>query len=695
MRWPSVLLLMGGLGCVGGTRAVEPSALLEVADFSRPVVSPDGRQVAFRVEQASIGRNTYDAFWYVQDVDGRSLPRRIADGGFVRRDTAGIPLPASASWSPDGRWIYYLAQVDGKLDVWRASTDGAGAMAVTSDPADVREFALADGGRTLKYSVGATREAVLEAEQAEYEAGIHVDGSVPVGQGLYRSGNLDGRLATQRYGKVWFARVPLLADLPDRWKAVDLGTKKIRDLGDSDGVDGGADPDKRYPDAWIVERSPQGGRVAILTRVGERDSLRYKPDVRLSAALPGGGSSETVCKAAACTGKAITSVQWRPYSDEVLFTVTDPAAGLAQSIYRWNIRSGVVLPVAHSAGLLNGGREPTSNCGVSFAALVCVGAAADQPPRLERIDLETGARQVLFDPNAALAQAMARSNSPKLLSWKDAKGEVFTGQFYAANSDSGAVSPLFVNYYRCAGFVRGGVGDEWPFASLAAHGISALCINAAPYAVDPIARFDTGLAAVESAVKLLSARGNIDCTRVGMGGLSFGSEVTLWAAMKSPLLAAASVSSVSVSPSYYLLGSLKGDLFTSGLKDFWGLGSPKETPAQWRALSPAYNLDKITAPVLMQVPEQEYLQAVDYVIPLIRRDIADLYVFPNEPHQKFQPRHKLAVYTRNMDWFRFWLQGYEDPDPSKAVQYRQWREMRDRLDHMRFSGSKACGGRVG
>src|SRR3546814_12668527 len=83
-------------------------------------------------------------------------------------------------------------------------------------------------------------------------------------------------------------------------------------------------------------------------------------------------------------------------------------------------------------------------------------------------------------------------------------------------------------------------------------------------------------------------------------------------------------------------------------------------------LSPAFRLDRIRAPILFQHSEQEYMYALDYEIPLIREHRADLYVFPNEPHQKFQPRHKLAVYERNVDWFRFWLQGYEDPDPAKA-----------------------------
>jgi len=94
------------------------------------------------------------------------------------------------------------------------------------------------------------------------------------------------------------------------------------------------------------------------------------------------------------------------------------------------------------------------------------------------------------------------------------------------------------------------------------------------------------------------------------------------------------------------------------------------------ALSPAENLDVIKAPILMQMPEQEYVMALDYAVLLMRSHRADMYVFPDEPHQKFQPRHKLAAYERNIDWFRFWLQGHEDPDPAKREEYKRWRVMK-------------------
>ncbi|NII09471.1 Atxe2 family lasso peptide isopeptidase [Oleiagrimonas sp. C23AA] len=686
-------LMVGAFLAMGASVAhatmVSPRRLLEVADIAGPVISPDGGRVAFRVERASVARDTYSSVWYVQGLDD-PLPQRVGDGGVPLRDSAGEALSPKVVWSPDGRWIYFRALINGNVQVWRAAANGSGAAPVTHDAGNVRHFRLASDGRVLEYSVGATRAAVRAAERAEYDHGIHIDASVPIGQGLFRSAYVDGRLATQRFGKVWFNRVPLLADAPIRWRAVELATGKTHAVAKPNtprrpsldpgtaGVPG---------DPWKSARDAGSGKVAWLTRVGKRNGQEYRPRVLLSALPNAQATQAVVCKAAMCVGKSISAIQWRPGHDEVLFTVTDPRRGLAQSIYRWKLATGQVQRVVKASGLVNGGRRTTWQCGASAKALACVTASAGQPPRLERIDLPGGQRHVLFDPNAVLAQDMAKI-PVHLLQWKDAQGRWFTGKFYAARRDGDGAPPLFITYYSCPGFVRGGVGDEWPLATLAQDGIAALCINRRPdYTMDAVARYGEGLSAVRSVVKRLASKGRIDRTRVGMGGLSFGGEVTMWTVMKSHLLAAASVANPVVSPLYRLIGSMKGKAFGEGLREHWGVGSPSQTPARWKVLSPAANLHAIRAPILFQHSEQEYMYALDYEIPLIREHRADLYVFPNEPHQKFRPRHKLAVYERNLDWFRFWLQGYEDPVPSKKAQYARWRVMRQ---HVKKAGVGAA-----
>src|SRR5690606_39011295 len=154
-----------------------------------------------------------------------------------------------------------------------------------------------------------------------------------------------------------------------------------------------------------------------LTRADGGDRTKRSSVTRL-AVLPGKAGARTKpeplrCEATECVGKTLDSVQWRPGGAEVLFTVTDRDAGEAQSIFRWNIATGEVRAIVSAQGLINGGRIPSSTCGVSATALACVAAEAAGPPRLEAVDIATGQRRVLFEPNDALAGDMQAAVSTR------------------------------------------------------------------------------------------------------------------------------------------------------------------------------------------------------------------------------------------------------------------------------------------
>jgi dipeptidyl aminopeptidase/acylaminoacyl peptidase len=670
--------------------------LLETIDLSGLAISPDGRNVAFRVEQASVERNTYETRWMVQALDDQSSARRVADGGAPLRYDVGSSINEPPQWSPDGRWIYYRALLGGEVQVWRAASDGSRAERVTQDPADIEAFTLSRDGEKLIYTVGATRAAIERAEEHEYDQGVLIDKTVPLGQGLFRSGFINGRLATERMTGDWMARAGLLADQPTHRVIVDLATLESSNADTADlrafqdilpVTQLKAAPPGPY-DAYLRARSPTSSGVAFAEPAGGKMTLHAVASVD--------DPTSVTCDAAPCRSAVVDALAWRPGRQEVVFTTFDRDRGHAQSLYDWNIQTGAVRLIARANGLINGGRPLALGeaCAVAAQAAACVTASADEPPQLERIDLETGARRVLYAPNGTLAQQVGPRAT--LLVWRDSQGQTYTGQFFPAiRTGVGERTPLFINYYTCSGYLRGGAGDEWPLASLAGAGIAALCIDEPPvdpFHLDQVARYNMALRGVRSVVALLSQRGLIDPSRVGMGGLSFGSEVVNWLAMKSDLLAAASVSSTSVTPTYYELHSLQTPGFQKMQRSVWGLGSPAESPDRWKLLSPAFNIDKIHVPLLMQMPEQEYLSALDYFVPLANaaRPV-ELYVFPNEPHQKFQPRHQLAVYNRNLDWFRFWLQGYVDSDPLKALQYDRWEAMRSRARSVQPNRSPEIG----
>src|SRR5882762_5020006 len=54
----------------------------------------------------------------------------------------------------------------------------------------------------------------------------------------------------------------------------------------------------------------------------------------------------------------------------------------------------------------------------------------------------------------------------------------------------------------------------------------------------------------------------------------------------------------------------------------------------------------------------------------------DLIIIPDSEHVITNPGERMISQSSTVDWFRFWLKGEEDPDPTKAEQYKRWREFR-------------------
>jgi hypothetical protein len=112
-----------------------------------------------------------------------------------------------------------------------------------------------------------------------------------------------------------------------------------------------------------------------------------------------------------------------------------------------------------------------------------------------------------------------------------------------------------------------------------------------------------------------------------------------------------------------------------------GLGRWWEDPsaiARWQAVSPSLRAKCVAAPLLMQAPESEASAGVQLFRALkeVRRPV-EYWVFPDEFHLFAWPSNKQVIFEQSLDWYRFWLQDYEDPLPSKRDQYQRWRRLRE------------------
>lgn len=82
--------------------------------------------------------------------------------------------------------------------------------------------------------------------------------------------------------------------------------------------------------------------------------------------------------------------------------------------------------------------------------------------------------------------------------------------------------------------------------------------------------------------------------------------------------------------------------------------------------------------MLFHIADSEVISAAVLIRRMSDARLAfEAYSFNDEKHMKWQPAHRLSIYNRNLDWFRFWLQDIEDPAPAKAKQYSRWRQLRE------------------
>jgi dipeptidyl aminopeptidase/acylaminoacyl peptidase len=119
-------------------------------------VSPDGTQAAYTENRwGDDDKGRTSDLWVVATAGGPA--RRLTFDGFGG---------GSVTWSPDGRWLYFMGRDragreapprDGSTQVWRLAPDGGTPVPVTRAKKGVDAFELSPDGRTLWYLVGRER----------------------------------------------------------------------------------------------------------------------------------------------------------------------------------------------------------------------------------------------------------------------------------------------------------------------------------------------------------------------------------------------------------------------------------------------------------------------------------------------------------------------------------------------------------
>jgi dienelactone hydrolase len=655
-----------------GSRAITAADLIELRDFGDSdgtpmtrdmfTLSPDGRSAALVLRRAEVAANRYCLGLAIVALDSGAirfadiggepiLPGhdfRIAEIGYGLID---IPAPR---WSPDGRQIAFLRRDAGVTRLWRVDADGGPAHPVTGGAPDIYRFRWSANGKALLYMI---RPALAAAREAIAQEG--------------RS----GYLYDERFWPMSEAAPRPLPGIPYAYRAIDLATKQAREATPEEAALLQEAPPRPVPPR--SELFAQGPAGALAWNEAKVPTAIFGPE-RLVATIEG---QQSECPGDACS-RRIIGLWWSDPSHVLFLRDWSGDAAGAIELFAWK-------PGGAPVSLLRT-RDSLMDCQMGGGALICGQERSSAPARIVRIDLATGHVVPMFDPNPEFANL--RLGSVTRLPARAADGTgTFADLVLPPDHKPGQRHPLVVVQYQSRGFLRGGTGDEYPIFLLAAHGYAVLSYQRTAHYSNGIAytelnqlqriniagwhdrtRVFTGLqAAVDAAI----ATGTVDPQAIGITGMSDGASTAIWAILNDPRYRVAALSQCCEDPWPGFYGN--GLAYRRDI-EAWGYPAPeKDDRGFWSFYSLAAHADTLKTPILMQLADREYRAALQGAGSLIAAGRpVEMYVFPDEYHNKWQPEHRATVYRRSIAWFDFWLRGEDAPPLATEAERERWRTLR-------------------
>ena len=620
-------------------------------------VAPDGRRFAIFVRQADPRTNDFRTAWYVGDVRTGNLIL-AGEGGVVRPrilpngQEEGEVKGGESKWSPDGSAFAYTLRRDAEVQLWISRADGSTQRQVTHNPADVRNFSWSRDGKLLYFSTGLTRNQQQAQQQLKFRQGYEFD--------------------------------------EDLTSFTDLFQREIQA------------PPSQPEVVWQVSLADRSER--------RQDQLSPRPSQAPMDENWMADGSERIsvgCSSQECTS-SVHGRWWSEDQKRLLFWRTEGMNDLDHVFYAWSPDDDKVMPLFRTHDMLR------LCAAAEHDRVLCVRETPDRAAHLVTVDLLTRRLAVVADLNPEIGNVqLGRVEhfewQTPIFAWNEAGGELagLYGSrtcgyiFYPPDFDPSRKYPVFIDPYGIGGF-EANIGPEHPLHVYAAAGFVVLSLSfpmpsaavmdrLGGAAMHQLYSADLGYphlsmlaASTLRGLDTVIERGFLDVSKIGIGGVSHGTFVPLYIVQQRDRFAAVSISSPHWGPIQYYLPTRKGRRAESSANAGgyveWVVKPEGAGAKFWSQIDLADHVQAIEAPILMNLADRETVA----LLRLIRNmDEAgkpyQAYVFPQEGHIKWQPAHLDTIMRRNVDWFRFWLQDHEDPEPEKRSQYERWRELR-RLD---------------
>jgi dipeptidyl aminopeptidase/acylaminoacyl peptidase len=637
-----------------------PEMQVKTKTIGAPQVSPDGKRVAYTVNEAVM---TADKSEFVTQIWLAN-----ADGSNNFQITYGEKSSTNPKWSPGGDWLAFTSnRKDNKNNLYLLRLNGGEAEPLTDLKGNVANFDWSPDGSHIAYTitdwksdeeekndkgkndfrwvnenvkmarlfvVSVTKDAQGKREQRKLTAENYSIGA----SGADFDWSPDGKQIVFTHVKTPIANDWTTADV----SIVEVATGKITPLAATIAAE------------HSPQFSPDGKQIALAI---SDTPVRWTDLTTIHIVPATGGVPKAL--ASSFDGQPVIA-GWSPDGKRIYFT---EAKGTGTRIYTVNVAANKITS-------FNETDEVVTAVTLNRAGMM-LGFIKQNP--------QTAPEAFVSKVDKFAPVQISRANSDRakmpvgkteVIRWKSKDGREIEGLLtYPVNYRAGTKVPLLLNVHGGpAGVFQqtyiGGRGS-YPLATFATRGYAILRPNprgSSGYGNEfQRANFkDWGGADYQdlmTGVDRVIAMGVADENRLGVMGWSYGGFMTSWIVTQTKRFKAASAGA----PVTNLISQTGTDDIGGFVPDYFG-GRFWEDAQVYQKHSPVFQVKGVTTPTLIQHGEADLRvpisQGYEFYNALRAQNVPTrMLVLPRQPHGPNEPKMQIAAMQSNLDWFEKYLGG--------------------------------------
>lgn len=698
-----------------GPRAMMLADWYRVSSVSSPTMSPDGKRIAMTVTRAVEADNRrHSEIWVVN-----------TDGGEPQRWTSPSTESSNPNWSPDGKYLFFSSQrAGGRGNTWAIQLDQPSGEAIQVDGYPNGSM---PSSNAFAISTGPARtDPPARSTSADPFARMQPMAKPPL-EGITRPtepARFDGRhVVDMSYKRNGVGFVPG-ASVPRTWRPQQLWRQPVGDTARTmitntnySHRSATVSPDGQYI-AFIAESTLRPDSVVDL----ERDSIAKLPynkardeaernDADIYVVPVAGGTPRKVVEWAGAEsdlswsrdGKQVAFIGRPARTKSARIYVVDVAGGIPRNVIgdwqyepsniEW-LANGTMLLGADIGGrsailqadmtgkaapkeILNGRRQIRGmSLDAAQSKIAYVVTSMTKPTELYVANVDGSGERQLSNFNAELNADVVWSDAERFTYKSVGNLEIEGWLMKPYGYDASKKYPVVM-------YIHGGphsaYGEGWfdEFQNLAAQGMFVLFTNprgssgyGAPFTYSTRGRW--GLEDYEDlmkAVDIVAKRPDIDSTKMGASGGSYGGFMTTWIATRTNRFKAIQTDRTITDWTYWY-----GSSDAQGLTEFEFYGKPWDNQKLYDSLSPIRYVSKVKTPMLLVQSEEDFRtpmgSAEIWFMSLKKQGVpVEMIRYPRSNHdlsRTGEPWLLVDRLGRLRQWFGYWLQDIKPGDAASA-----------------------------